>query len=224
MKTSTIPIIFISLTLLCACTLSPTSSNRLAGTSLSQGTLPPSKDGACHAKCIIKDKTEKNSQMLAVYTGNEHEENVDVKIKEIILKPANSTWVKKRIEGCVSSNPFECEVACLVETPAITKKFKVLIDSTQSKNFEMQKVMQEVLTEKGGYTEWRQVVCANDRTPKFIGELQLLLVAKKYYTGPITNIMDTNTNTALIQFQRDNDLPIGQLDFETLDMLGILVE
>ena len=35
------------------------------------------------------------------------------------------------------------------------------------------------------------------------------------------NVMGASTKTALVKFQRDNGLPVGQLDFETLKALGI---
>ncbi|MBT8229090.1 MAG: peptidoglycan-binding protein, partial [Bacteroidia bacterium] len=35
------------------------------------------------------------------------------------------------------------------------------------------------------------------------------------------NVMGAATKSALVKFQKDNGLPVGQLDFETLRALGI---
>ncbi|MEL6865256.1 MAG: peptidoglycan-binding domain-containing protein, partial [Bacteroidota bacterium] len=42
-----------------------------------------------------------------------------------------------------------------------------------------------------------------------------------YDPGPTDNILGSRTKAALTKFQKDNSLPVGQLDMETLKALGI---
>ena len=37
----------------------------------------------------------------------------------------------------------------------------------------------------------------------------------------VHQVMSSELKKALVDFQRDNELPVGQLDYQTLDALGI---
>jgi len=77
------------------------------------------------------------------------------------------------------------------------------------------------LVKKGGFTEWREVVCGNDVTADLTRRVQAALKSRGYEPGPADNVMGAATKAALIKFQKDNGLPVGQLDFETLKALGV---
>ena len=77
------------------------------------------------------------------------------------------------------------------------------------------------LVKVGGFSEWREVLCANKVNTVKIKEIQAALKSRGYDPGPIDDIMGSRTKSALVQFQKDNGLPIGQLDFETLKALGV---
>ena len=82
-------------------------------------------------------------------------------------------------------------------------------------------VTKTVLVSKGGYTEWREVLCETDVTPARISAIQRALKARGYDPGPIDNALGPKTRQALQKFQRDNGLPVGRLDKETLRALGV---
>jgi len=82
-------------------------------------------------------------------------------------------------------------------------------------------VSKKVVQKKGGYSEWREVVCASDITPSLIGRVQTALQEKGYDLGPLDNVLGAQTKAALIRFQKDNGLPIGSLDLESLRYLGV---
>lgn len=84
--------------------------------------------------------------------------------------------------------------------------------------------------------EWREVVCANQITPSLIKQIKTALheldyavetekKAISYYKRKRQKEskyeLDEATKSALVSFQKDHGLPIGQLDFETLQKLGI---
>ena len=82
-------------------------------------------------------------------------------------------------------------------------------------------VTKKAVSRKGGFTEWREVLCSGDVTTVVIRQVQDALRAKGYDPGPTDNVIGVRTKAALTKFQRDNGLPVGQLDFQTLKALGV---
>jgi Putative peptidoglycan binding domain len=80
-----------------------------------------------------------------------------------------------------------------------------------------------VLVEKGGISEWRKINCSDcgGLRPSRLPEIQLVLQKKGYYKGNIDGVLGDKMKKALIQFQKDNKLPIGSIDLKTLKALGI---
>lgn len=222
MKTTTLFSLILALGFLTHCTVSP-SNSRIISADRSASLGPANaKPGACYAKCIMPDKMGTNSQILAVYTGDEALEEVEVETREIIIKPASKEWKKKpSTRDCLSADPNDCLIWCLVDIPAEVETYKILVDTTQSTNFKMTAVNQEKLVSKGGYTEWKEVLCENQITNNLASKIQNSLKDQKFYDAAITSSFDTKTKAALREYQRANNLPIGQLDLETLDALGI---
>lgn len=77
------------------------------------------------------------------------------------------------------------------------------------------------LVRPGGFTEWREVRCPETLTGYTVRQIQEALKARGYDPGPLDNEMGPKTKEALRQFQLENGLPVGNLDFETLNALGI---
>ncbi len=182
----------------------------------------PYKNGDCNAKCLIPDQVERYYEEYIAYTGNELEEDVDVVVKKIETKPATSKWIKKKADkNCLSADPDDCLVWCLVEIPAQYKNYKILLDTTQSKNFEIRTIEYEEIIKPGGFTEWRAVLCESEITTSRVIQIQEILESKGLYEEEIHGRIDKYTREALVAFQKENNLPVGQLDYETLDVLGV---
>ncbi len=182
------------------------------------------KPGECYAKCLMPDQLEIYSDEYPVYIGNDLEEDVEVVIKKIELSPATTKWIKKKADrNCVSANPDDCLVWCLVEVPAETKELKILVDTTQSSNYELIKIDKKNIVEKGEYVEWKRVLCGDNITRQVIGKIQSALKISGYYQEENSFKLDRKTKTSLKKFQQENNLPMGQLDYETLDALGVVV-
>ncbi len=86
---------------------------------------------------------------------------------------------------------------------------------------EYRSIEKTVLVSKGGYSEWKEVLCENKVTEATIRNIQAALSAKGYDPGPADNVMGTKTKIALKKYQMDNNLPIGNLDKQTLESLGL---
>lgn len=82
-------------------------------------------------------------------------------------------------------------------------------------------VMEKRLAKQGGYTVWTEILCANKTSSSTIRKLQRALRAEGYSIGTVDGVLGTRTQISLKQFQIDNNLPIGNLNIETLESLGI---
>ncbi len=86
---------------------------------------------------------------------------------------------------------------------------------------EYRTVTKRQLVKKGGFSEWKEVVCDADVTAQLVRQVQLALRAQGYDPGPIDNVMGSLTRQALRKFQQEKGLPVGNLNFETLEALGV---
>ena len=82
-------------------------------------------------------------------------------------------------------------------------------------------VFEKKLAKQGGYTVWTEILCANKTSASTIRKLQRALRAEGYSIGSVDGVLGTRTQTSLKQFQIDNELPVGNLNMETLEALGI---
>lgn len=112
----------------------------------------------------------------------------------------------------------------MVEVPPVVEEFRILTDTTESRHYEMRTINFEVRNEGQEYTDWTMVLCDDELTEKRIGEIQFALMESGYYKGSETKKVDTPTKSALYRFQMDHRLPIGQMDYKTLEKLGITIE
>lgn len=66
-----------------------------------------------------------------------------------------------------------------------------------------------------------EVICNFEERGFLIGHVQLALKRYNYYTGPVNGYWTTYTEQALINFQKERFLPVGELDRMTLEQLGL---
>ena len=215
----------------------------------------------------------------------------------IEVSPATTKWVKRKADkNCLSADPNDCQVWCLVEVPAryetitktvlktpattkevtvpaeyqtITKRVvgtpattrtieipaeyktvtkRVVKDPARTQVIEIpaeyktvtksvvrtpaqtrvieipaeyKTVTKRKLVKKGGFSEWKEVLCPVGRTEAKITDIQRALKNRGYNPGPIDGVLGTQTKAALVKFQKDNSLPQGRLDIDTLRKLGV---
>jgi N-acetyl-anhydromuramyl-L-alanine amidase AmpD len=100
-----------------------------------------------------------------------------------------------------------------VVTPAQERVIEI---PGETKTFTSRKLVKE-----GGFSEYREVLCGNKIDVAKITQIQRALKAAGYEPGPIDNVFGAQTKQALIKFQKDKGLPIGNLDMETLKALNV---
>ncbi|MEL6863707.1 MAG: peptidoglycan-binding domain-containing protein [Bacteroidota bacterium] len=221
MKIKPLSLLMLIIPILCQCNFTYQDSiSQSAPTSLDPSDF---EDGKCYAKCLMPPQIDTiYSEPYPIYTGDENTEDVYVETRTVEIKPASTQWIKKRADkNCVSANPDDCLVWCLVEVPAVTEEIRILVDTTQSKNFELVEIGKELITQDE-YTEWREVLCNAEVTSTLVHKIQNTLTSYGYDAGEGA-IIDAKTKAGITQFQKDNKLPVGHLDMETLAALGINV-
>ncbi len=157
--------------------------------------------------------------------------------------PAKKKAVKKRVLKTPATTreveipaEYKAVTKTVVKTPATTREIEVppvytTVRRTKVKTPaatreveippEYETVTKTRLTQKGGYLEWREVLCARDVTVSRVHEIQDALRGKGYDPGPTDNVLGPRTLAALKKYQEDNGLPMGGLNDKTMEALGI---
>lgn len=74
-----------------------------------------------------------------------------------------------------------------------------------------------------GEENWFETPCAPTYTPEFNSSLQRALQARDYYLGPITGLLDDETQNAVRRFQKDEGLDSAVLSVAAARRLGLVV-
>lgn len=167
---------------------------------------------------------------FAVFTGTETE---GIDLVELVYSYRNDynygepmmtkKWIKKKADrNCLSANPEDCLVWCLVEKPGPKEEILIVIDTTQTDQYRKRIFSREKIHEMKGFFEKREIPC---RLPgkRLSRKICSALQEKGYlveneckmrkFTGDLEEFF--------IDFQIDNNLFLGGLSLETLDLLGV---
>lgn len=142
-------------------------------------------------------------------------------IKEVEV-PAEYKTVTRRV---VKTPATVQEVDVPAEYRTVTKQVLVAPATTREVIIdpEYKTITKRKLVKAGGYSDWREVLCEGDVNRDKISEIQQALIRAGYDVGPAgaDNVMGGDTRAALMQYQRDNNLPVGNLNIETMQSLGV---
>jgi hypothetical protein len=188
------------------------------------GSMMPSEPGKCYAKCYIKPKYGLKDMLLPRYTGANTDTLVNTNITALRFTPqaAGTKWVKKKADkNCLSANPDDCLVWCLVDVPATPSIAYFVKDTMLTKEYVWEVFPVMRLISRGGYTEWKDVPCDGDVTPTMLKKLQKALMKEDLYLGEIDGKMSQSLKDALNKYQSQNHLFEGAITYETLKSLKI---
>lgn len=194
--------------------------------------MPPNaQPGKCYAKCYIPDQYETYTEQVraipvAVRQGSDADKQLPYETlpDRVEIAPATTKWIKRKGDSsCLGTDPENCFVWCLVEVPAQYQEIKSPPPGKAGEETAIAytTVTKRRLVKPGGFTEWREVLCGDQITSHTIGQIQQALLNRGYDPGPIDSKLNERTKAALTKFQKDNSLPVGNLDMETLKKLGI---
>ena len=189
--------------------------------SISNGGDAPDEGGKCYAKCKLPDRYENYTETHFVYTGSNYEQAGVLKVEEVI-QSGGERWEKKKTNNCASPNPDDCLVWCLVTVEPKTNIFYAVADTNMVKDYTVKTVQKKRMVSKGGYIEFVEVLCASQVTKNLIHNMKIGL-AQQGYLSFIDEKDEVNkeVKAALIKFQTEKGLPIGALNLETMDSLGV---
>lgn len=184
--------------------------------------LPPNTDpGKCYAKCFIPDIYEIYEEEYPIYIG-EHPETVDLDTIELLVYPTGQKWELQSRDDCRSAFEEDCLVWTSINTPDEYRTIVYMTNPSQSDEVDWEVLEVQELSEVNSITEWREVLCAPKCDERLISKLQKALKEEKFYLGEIDSILNLETKAALIKYQKMKQLPVGQLDIETLKKLDVI--
>lgn len=168
--------------------------------------------------------------------------------EQVLVRPAYTTWKKGR--GPIEKiDQATGEIMCLVEVPAeyktVQRKELVRPERVEKINVPAEYKTVEVVKQVAppqthkqvipaqyrdvpkqvkvtdADMEWREILCETNTTPDVIRRLQQALKDEGYDPTWVDGVYGSRTRAAVIAYQKDNNLPSGQLTMRTLEELGV---
>jgi len=136
------------------------------------------------------------------------------------VTPAKYTTVTKRV---IDQPARTVEVPVDPQYKTVSKRVLVSPETTLEEVIpaEYKTASEKRLVKKGGFTVWTEILCANQTSTSTVRAIQKALNDMGYNAGTVDGVLGLRTQTALQQFQNDKGLPLGNLNIETLQALGI---
>jgi len=172
-------------------------------------------------------------------------------IETVLVAPPTTRWETGKVDpNCLSPNPADCRVVCLVEVPAkyttysrkvletpsytrelnipaeikITTK-RVLKTPASTMAYEVPATYKTTMKRqmvKKGFIEWKEVICSDQITKDLVKGVQKALNDKGYDAGPVDGAWGGKSLVAMNKFQEEKGLPITKvISLETLQALGV---
>lgn len=152
---------------------------------------------------------------LPIYSENKLVSGVE--LRNIILVPGHTKWVKKLADkNCVSPKIEDCLVWCLENIPAESKTYFIVTDTATIKNFTYETIYIQRGIIKAGQKIKRQVLCDHEINDTLLSELRQLLENQGY---EISKTKKSKVLAALIEFQKDQKLAYGYFEPISISLL-----
>jgi hypothetical protein len=159
----------------------------------------PAKYAYDSERVLVKGETEENNEVAAVYKT--------IKV-QVVDRPASYDRVEiPAVYKNVSTKVLATQ-GCIEDTYTTTAD-------------QYTTVTEKRLVSGGGYTGWVEILCAAKTTDNVVKSVQKRLNELGYSVGSADGILGTITRGQLAKYQKDNNLPVGNLNMETLRALGV---
>jgi len=178
-----------------------------------QGEVPPyAEPGRCYAKCLMLNQYQAFEKHFPIFTGTASD---SLELDTLYFAEKEDSH-----ELILLGRLDDLQRAELKDLDAL-EQVVCIPDTSQTEDFIMETFFFLRLKRKGGFREWREVLC-NEDIGKVIDPLQNALLENGYLESEErTNVLNKEIIGALAKYQKDHNLPIGELDVETLEHLEI---
>jgi hypothetical protein len=170
--------------------------------------------------CLEWELVEVPSQMIAIDIKEADAISFPIKETPAIIEPEQYVTVTTRVLKKPASYK---EVTVPAQYQTVTKK--ILIEARRVEQVQVPaeyKTVKRVINIKdGGFMEAREVVCRSEY-PRYTRKIQEKLKALGYYEDTVDGDFGKKTRVALMKYQQDNQLPMGQYDYDTLKKLNLI--
>ena len=170
--------------------------------------------GKCYAKVLLKAGLDTVYKEYPVYIGEEKQKKRYVRNKRIVLVPSftKPTESEKELFDNVKTTEQ------VIVLPIVIRLDKIDSDDIEYRTLTI------VKGSLSNEVEWREVLCGNKLGKNAVARIQDVLREDGFDLSrdlAKTNFLTSETKNALKQYQEKHHLPIGNLDLETLDYMGI---
>jgi Putative peptidoglycan binding domain len=200
-------------------------------------------EAPCFDTVLLKIPVDKVTRMAQL------PDEYGLSTERVKTKEASTKWIlRKNIDGNLRTHSSNCLAISLYEVPAEYRTIKKLIvkATTHQRRYDdvdtvifkqvietqpLKKTVIDIapqyekvfrkLNPHASYSEWKEFSVGNESWSGIIRAMQTELKKRGYEAGEIDNVLGTKTKAACIRFQKDNHLPVGTLNLETLRALGL---
>ena len=175
---------------------------------------------------VTQLETTKSDKFYIIYTGNDSTQD-GVEKRQVITRTAYNQWKKiKHTDICPEADGLtdeECELWFYEEIKPVYDTIYTVIDTNKIKDFVKQKIDVVTVVKEGSLSRFQQHMgCRRVKYSIDYGDIQNALRKSSYrLDGVKEGVFDSITKNALMEYQKNNGLSVGQLDLETSKHLGI---
>lgn len=171
--------------------------------------------GKCYAMCMIPAQYEEVEETFAVFIGDS---KIHVELDSVYFDVDANSGKLIYLGNIKDLSIFQRDNIDKLE------KIVFVVNTDNVRSFAKETIAYLKLTREAGFTEWREVLCQSQINKRIIKRIQEGLIDAGYldYSEPVTALTE-KTKNALVKYQSDLGLPVGQLDVETLKSLDIKI-
>jgi hypothetical protein len=198
------------------------SYQKLSSGATTEPVMTPSTYGTRTYQRLVNDATSESIEEEARYENRSYQKVAnDASSESVETEAQYTTRSYQKLANDATTNSVDEEAR--YENRSYQKLASAATTRTIDVPAEYKTVSRRELVKPGGFTEWKEVVCESDITSDLVRRVQNALISRGYDIGSsgADNRLGASSKAALVKFQKDNGLPIGSLDFETLRALGI---
>jgi peptidoglycan hydrolase-like protein with peptidoglycan-binding domain len=140
----------------------------------------------------------------------------------LVEVPASYKTVRKQVV-VKPATVREIEIPAEYQTVKVTK----MVSPPQEKRISIPAEYETISrTEKvsDGYMEWKRVLCETNLTPDMVSKIQDALMKAGYDPGPVDGMLGAQTQSAIQSYQKSKGLAEGDLTYETVESLGVMIK